>query len=69
LTLSENDESLIERYDGIVDLSLPPMDNDTREPFKKSKLTFRLEYYYNSNGYQTGLKTYINSNFRNYFKI
>ena len=65
LTLDETNEELLNKFDGMVDLSVPPRDNETMLPFKKNELTFRIDYFYDKQDYQTGWKTYINSNFRN----
>jgi hypothetical protein len=61
LTLDEKDESLIEKYDGIVDLTIVPRNNETKQPFKKTKLHFKLDYFYDTEGNQTSWKTWINS--------
>ena len=65
LTLDETNEELLTKFDGKVDLSVPPRDNRTMLPFKKTKLTFRIDYFYDKQAYETGWKTYINSSFRN----
>ena len=65
LTLDETNEELLTKFDGMVDLSVPPRDNETMLPFKKSKLTFRIDCFYDKQEYETGWKTYINSKFRN----
>jgi hypothetical protein len=68
LTLDETNEDLLNKFDGKVDVTVPPRDNETMLPFKKNKLTFRIDYFFDKKENQTGYKTYINSNFRNSHK-
>lgn len=67
LTLDETNEELLKRFDGMVDLSVPPRDNETMLPFNKNKLVFKIDYFYDKNGNQTSYKTYINSRLRKSF--
>ena len=65
LTLSETDDDLIKKYDGMVDLTVPPQDNKTREPFKREKLKFTIEYVLDKKENEKGWRAYINSKLRN----
>lgn len=58
------EEALGIKYDGMVCLSTPPLDNQTGKPFMKNKLTFKIKIKENKDytGNITGL---INSKIRN----
>lgn len=60
---SENDY-LMNKYDGKVLLTTPPLDHQTNKPFAKTKLTFKIETKEIDNGF-VEVTGFINSKIRN----
>ena len=63
-----DDEYLLNKYDGKVDLGIIPMDNVTKVPFTKSKLTFKIDVNY-VNDEALFVKGIINSVIRNTLEV
>ena len=63
-----DDEYLLNKYDGKVDLGIIPMDNVTKVPFTKSKLTFKIDVNY-VNDEALFVKGIINSVTRNTLEV
>ena len=63
-----DDEYLLNKYDGKVDLGIIPMDNVTKVPFTKSKLTFKIDVNYVNNE-ALFVKGIINSVTRNTLEV
>ena len=63
-----DDEYLLNKYDGKVDLGIIPMDNVTKVPFTKSKLTFKIDVNY-VNDEALFVKGIINSLIRNTLEV
>ena len=59
-----NSTDIDDKYDGKVDLGIIPMDNVTKVPFTKSKLTFKIDVNY-VNDEALFVKGIINSVTRN----
>jgi len=59
-----NNDYLMNKYDGKVLLTTPPLDHQTNKAFTKNKLTFKIETREIGNGF-VEVKGYINSKFRN----
>jgi hypothetical protein len=59
-----NNDYLMGKFDGKVLLTTPPLDHETKKPFTKTKLTFKVEVIQIDNGFNR-VKSYINSKFRN----
>ena len=59
-----DNDYLLNKFDGKVLLTTPPLDHETKKPFTKSKLTFKVEVIQIDNGFDR-VKSYINSKFRN----
>jgi hypothetical protein len=62
------DDYLMNKYDGKVDLGIIPIDNLTKVPFTKSKLTFKVGESY-VDGERIFVKGIINSITRNSLEI
>jgi hypothetical protein len=63
-----DDDYLLNKYDGKVDLGIIPIDNVTKVPFTKSKLTFKVGESY-VDGERIFVKGIINSVTRNSLEI
>ena len=59
-----DNDYLLNKFDGKVLLTTPPLDHETKKPFTKTKLTFKVEVIQIDNGFDR-VKSYINSKFRN----
>ena len=59
-----DNDYLLNKFDGKVLLTTPPLDHETKKPFTKTKLTFKVEVMQIDNGFNR-VKSYINSKFRN----
>ena len=63
-----DNDYLLNKFDGKVLLTTPPLDHETKKPFTKSKLTFKVEVIQIDNGFNR-VKSYINSKFRNVLEL
>ena len=63
-----NSTDIDDKYDGKVDLGIIPMDNVTKVPFTKSKLTFKIDVNY-VNDEALFVKGIINSDTRNTLEV
>ena len=63
-----NSTDIDDKYDGKVDLGIIPMDNVTKVPFTKSKLTFKIDVNY-VNDEALFVKGIINSETRNTLEV
>ena len=63
-----NSTDIDDKYDGKVDLGIIPMDNVTKVPFTKSKLTFKIDVNY-VNDEALFVKGIINSVTRNTLEV
>ena len=63
-----NSTDIDDKYDGKVDLGIIPMDNVTKVPFTKSKLTFKIDVNY-VNDEALFVKGIINSLIRNTLEV
>ena len=63
-----NSTDIDDKYDGKVDLGIIPMDNVTKVPFTKSKLTFKIDVNYVNNE-ALFVKGIINSVTRNTLEV
>jgi len=59
-----DNDYLLNKFDGKVLLTTPPLDHETKKPFTKTKLTFKVEVMQIDNGFNR-VKSSINSKFRN----
>ena len=59
-----DNDYLLNKFDGKVLLTTSPLDHETKKPFTKTKLTFKVEVIQIDNGFDR-VKSYINSKFRN----
>ena len=59
-----NNDYLMGKFDGKVLLTTSPLDHETKKPFTKTKLTFKVETREIDIGFDE-IKGYINSKFRN----
>lgn len=59
-----DNDYLLNKFDGKVLLTTSPLDHETKKPFTKTKLTFKVEVIQIDNGFNR-VKSYINSKFRN----
>ena len=59
-----DNDYLLNKFDGKVLLTTPPLDHETKKPFTKTKLTFKVEVMQVDNGFNR-VKSSINSKFRN----
>jgi len=66
--LNSNSTDIDDKYDGKVDLGIIPIDNVTKVPFTKSKLTFKVGESY-VDGERIFVKGIINSVTRNSLEI
>ena len=63
-----NSTDIDDKYDGKVDLGIIPMDNVTKVPFTKSKITFKIDVNY-VNDEALFVKGIINSVTRNTLEV
>ena len=63
-----NSTDIDDKYDGKVDLGIIPMDNVTKVPFTKSKITFKIDVNY-VNDEALFVKGIINSLIRNTLEV
>ena len=66
--LNSNSTDIDDKYDGKVDLGIIPMDNVTKVPFTKSKITFKIDVNY-VNDEALFVKGIINSVTRNNLEV